>query len=145
MAVNCRVIPTNTLGLAGVTVIEERVGTVRVVLSERLAKVAVMVLVPTATAVARPLVFIVATDVFDELQVTCVVISWCVPSAYMLVAVNCWVVPRGTLGLAGVIAMEDGSAADNGTGGISFPPLPPPPPVAIIEAIPIITRHAKRK
>ena len=133
------------LGLAGVTAIEERVGTVRIALPEKPPKVAVMVVVPIATAVARPVAFIVATDVFDEVQVTCVVISCCVLSAYMLVAVSCWVVPRGTLGLAGVIAMEDGSAADNGTGGISFPPLPPPPPVAIIEEIPIRTRHAKRK
>jgi hypothetical protein len=124
---------------------EERVGTVRVVFPEKFPKVAVTVVVPIATAVARPLVFTVATDVSDEVQVTCVVTSCCVPSAYMLVAVSCWVVPRGTLGLAGVIAIEDGSAADSGTGGISFPPLPPPPPVAIIEEIPIITRHAKRK
>jgi hypothetical protein len=39
--------------------------------------------------------------------VTCVVISWVVPSEKVPVAVNCWVVPPGTLGLAGVIAMED--------------------------------------
>jgi len=38
-------------------------------------ELAVMVVVPSATAVARPLLSIVATDVSDELQVTCVVIS----------------------------------------------------------------------
>jgi hypothetical protein len=40
------------------------------------AEVAVMVVVPAATAVARPLLLTVATDGFDELQVTSVVISW---------------------------------------------------------------------
>ena len=67
---------------------EDRVAkiTVRVVLpkepvSEKLlgvAEVAVMVAVPAETAVARPLLSTVATDGFDELQVTCVVISWVV-------------------------------------------------------------------
>ena len=73
--------------MAGVTVKEVRVAevTVRVVLAEVLlveklfgaVEVAVMVAVPTETAMARPVVLsIVATDVSDELQVTCVVISW---------------------------------------------------------------------
>jgi hypothetical protein len=67
---------------------EDRVAkiTVRVVLpkepvSEKLlgvAEVAVMVAVPAETAVARPLLSTVATDGFDELQVTCVVMSWIV-------------------------------------------------------------------
>jgi len=76
------------LGLTGVTAMEDRVVevTVRVVLPvepvlEKLlgvAEVAVMVAVPTETPVARPLLLTVATDGFDELQVTCVVISWIV-------------------------------------------------------------------
>jgi hypothetical protein len=37
-----------------------------------------MVAVPSETAVARPLLLTVATDGFDELQVTSVVISWLV-------------------------------------------------------------------
>jgi hypothetical protein len=46
------------------------------VLPEILPDVAMMAVVPAATAVARPLlVLTVATDVFDELQVTCVVMS----------------------------------------------------------------------
>ena len=108
-AVNCWVVPTGMLGLAGVTAMEDRVAevTVRVVLPEILPEVAVMVAVPAATAVARPLLLTVATDVLDEVQVTCVVISWVVPSEYVPVAVNCWVVPAGMLGLAGVTDMED--------------------------------------
>jgi hypothetical protein len=70
------------LGLAGVTDMEDRVAevAVRVVLPEILPEVAVMVAVPAEKAVARPLILTIATDVFDELQVTCVVILWLVPS-----------------------------------------------------------------
>ena len=82
--------------------------TVRVVLPEIAAvEVAVMVAVPATTAVARPLLSIVATDVFEEFQVTCVVISWVDPSEKVPAAANCWVNSMGTLGLAGVTAMEE--------------------------------------
>ena len=60
-------------------------------------KVAMMVAVPAATAVTRPLLLTVATDGSDELQVTWVVISLIVPSEYMPVALNCWVTPAGML------------------------------------------------
>jgi hypothetical protein len=81
-AANCLLFPAGTLGLAGVTDMEIRVAefTVRVVLPEILPEVAVIVVVPAATAVARPLLLTVATDVLDELQATWVVISWLVPS-----------------------------------------------------------------
>jgi len=61
---------------------EERVAvvTVRVVFPEVLPDAAVMIAEPAAMAVARPLLLTVATDVLDELQVTCAVISWLVPS-----------------------------------------------------------------
>ena len=107
-AANCWVIPAGMLGLAGVTVMEDRVAevTVRVVLPEILPEVAVIVAVPAATAVARPLLLTVATDVLDELQVTCAVISWLVPSEYLPEAASCWLFPAGMLGLAGVTDME---------------------------------------
>ena len=65
------------LGLAGVTEIEDRVAefTVRLALPEIMPEVAVMAALPAATAVARPLLSTVATDVLDELQVTCAVIA----------------------------------------------------------------------
>ena len=66
-----------------------------------------MVVVPGATAVARPLLFTVATDVLDDFQMTRVVITWVVPSEYMPEAVNCLVFATGTLGFAGVMDMED--------------------------------------
>ncbi len=52
----------------------------RVVLPEILPEVAVMVAVPGATAVARPLLLTDATPVLEELQVTRAVISRLVPS-----------------------------------------------------------------
>ena len=65
------------LGVVGATSMEDRVAEVtgRVVLPEILPKVAVMIAVPAATAVASPLLLTVATDVLEELQVTWVVIS----------------------------------------------------------------------
>jgi hypothetical protein len=68
--------------LAGIKDIEERVAevTVTVVFPEILPEAAEMIAVPGATAVARPLLLTIATAVFDERQVTCVVISWLVPS-----------------------------------------------------------------
>ena len=82
MAVNCRLTPTGMLGAVGVTAMEDRVAgvTVRVVLPEILPKVAVMVVVPAETAVARPLILTVATDMLEEVQPTWVLISWLVPS-----------------------------------------------------------------
>ena len=84
-AVNCFVFPSGTLGLAGVTDIEDKVArfTRKVVFPESLLEVAVTVAVPGATAEARPLLLTVATDASDEIQVTCVVISWVVPSEYV--------------------------------------------------------------
>jgi hypothetical protein len=51
---------------------EDRVpeATVRVVFPEIVPEVAVMVVVPAATAVTRPLLLTVDTCVFDEVQVT---------------------------------------------------------------------------
>ena len=54
--------------------------TVRVVLPEILPKLAVIMLVPAATAATRPLLLMVAVDVSEELQVTCEVKSKVVSS-----------------------------------------------------------------
>ena len=79
------------LGLAGVTDMDDKVAavTVRVVVPEIPPKVAVMLEVPAATAVARPLLSIVTTGVLDELQVTCEDTSWLVPSEYVPEAAIC--------------------------------------------------------
>jgi hypothetical protein len=115
VAVNCWVAPKVKLGLVGITDIEMRVAefTVRVANPVIPCKPAPMLAVPVATAVARPLPLMVATDVFDEPQETWAVISWFVPSEFVPIAINCWVAPAGMLGVAGVTVMVDR-------------PLPPP-------------------
>ena len=84
VAINCWVAPTGTLGSAGVTDMAERVAvfTVRVVLPEdpeaekllAMVEVAVIIVVPAAMPVAKPLLLTVATNVFDELHATSMVI-----------------------------------------------------------------------
>jgi hypothetical protein len=72
-AVNCWGIPvpTDMLGLAGVTSMEIRVGvTVRVADPDLIPELAMIVAVPIDTPFARPLLPTVATGVLDELQVT---------------------------------------------------------------------------
>ena len=112
VAVNCWVAPPGMFGLAGVTAREDSVEevTVRVVFPETVPTLAVMVAVPAARAVARPLLLTVATVVSEELQETWVVISPLGPIANVPVAVNCWVAPTDMVALAGLTAMEVGSA-----------------------------------
>ena len=140
-AINCWATPTGVLGLAGIKAMEDRVAevTVRAVLPEILPEVAVMVAVPAETHVARPLLLIVATDVFDEVQVTCMLTSWLVPSEYLPVAINCWVVPAGMLGAAGVTVMEDRVAEV--TVRVVLPEILPE--VAVMVAVPA-ERHVAR-
>ena len=59
--------------VADVTV--RAVSPVRLVLPKLVPEVAVMFAVPGARAVAKPVLLTVATDVLDEVQVTCAVIS----------------------------------------------------------------------
>ena len=70
--------------------------------------VAVMMGVPAATAVARPLVLTtVAMTVSDDDHVTDAVMSALEPLEYVPVAVNCWVAAIVMLGVAGVTAIEE--------------------------------------
>jgi hypothetical protein len=115
-AENCWVSPTGMAGFTGVREMEDSVAdvTARVVLPGRAVPdlaVAVMVAVPPATAVARPLLLTVATDGLDEVQETCLVRSWLVPSEYMPEAENCWVSPAGMLGFTGARNKENRVAA----------------------------------
>jgi len=119
------------------------------VLPEILPEVAVIIVVPFEVAVrARPLLLTVATEAFDEVQATCVVISWLVPSEYVPVAANCWVtcwLPSavstliGMLGFAGVIAMEDRIAGF--TVRVALPEILPE--VAVMVAVPSATPLAR--
>lgn len=112
MAVNCLVVPFAIDGVAGVTEMETSVADVTVNVVEPLTplvgSVAVIVVVPIAMDVAKPLepaalltttfgepvaleiaLLIVAAPVLDELHVTAVVRSCVVPSVNVPVAVNC--------------------------------------------------------
>jgi hypothetical protein len=68
------------LRLEGVTDMDESIPELKTLSptpgEDMIPEVAVMYAVPPETAVARPLLLTVATDVFDEVQVTCVVMSW---------------------------------------------------------------------
>ena len=85
--------------------------TVTVELPEALPRLAETIAVPAETAVAKPPLVTVITGVFDEPQVTCMVISWLVPSEYVPMAVNCGASPTGIRGLAGITDMKDRVAA----------------------------------
>jgi len=94
--------------LTGVTAIETSVDWLTVSVADALIdpELAEIVDVPTATPVARPPAAIVATEVADELQLAVLVRFWVLPSLYVPVAVNCWVVPAAIDGLAGLIEIE---------------------------------------
>ena len=72
MAVNCWVVPAAIEGVAGLTAMLTRVAalTVRVVLPLTSPSVAPMLLVPTASPVARPPALMVATAGVAEAQPT---------------------------------------------------------------------------
>jgi hypothetical protein len=81
---------------------------------------ALIVAVPAAVAVVRPVVSMAATAEAEDVQVTDAVKSCELLSENTPVAVNCCVVPVATVGVAGVTAME--------ISVLPLPPLPPPQP-----------------
>ena len=82
---------------------------------------------------------IVATEVVAEAQVTWLVRSWVELSEKVPVAVNCSVSPLGTLGLAGVTAIDCRTAA------VTVSTVEPvmPPSVALIVDVPVATPVAR--
>jgi hypothetical protein len=106
-----------------VTAIETSVEPVTVSIVEPITPplVAVIIVLPGATAVARPAVEMVAVAVMLEAQVTDAVMSLVVASLYVAVAVNCWVVPFAIDMFVGVIAIELSVAG----------PIPPMPAVPV--------------
>jgi hypothetical protein len=94
VAVNCLVVPTAIVELAGVTVIETKLAPVTVSVAVPLTDpdVAVTVAVPVPTLVAHPVVSTVAIELEDDVQVTagrsCVL-----PSSKFPTALNCSPVP----------------------------------------------------
>jgi hypothetical protein len=78
-------------------------------------EVAVMVELPTPVPVATPVLTIVATVVKDELQLTALVRVCVLPSLYVPVAVNCWLVPFAIETVTGLTAMATSSGAVTAT------------------------------
>jgi len=78
----------------------------RLVEPETAPEVAVMVILPKATLVAKPPALIVAAAVLLELHVTEFVMFTVVLSAKVPVAVNCKAVPAKTVGFTGVTTIE---------------------------------------
>lgn len=128
IADNCSLAPVAMDELAGITASETRAADVTARLAEPLnpPKVAVMLVVPTATLLATPAEVMVATDVADDVQLTELVRSRLLPSLYLPVAVNCCPRPNATDALAGEtwIAVSDTEA---GVGSPAVPTWPAPP------------------
>ena len=127
---------------------EDRVAadTVTIALPDWLPNLAVMLAVPAATGEARPLLLTSATDGFDEVQITCVVISWLVPSEYTPVAINCWATPASMVALAGVTDTGDGAMVAEVTARVVLPEIVLPlifPGVAVMVALPVATAVAR--
>ena len=70
-----------------------------------------MVLLPFPTPLAKPVLLTVATEVFEELQVTEFVRFCVLPSLYLPVAVNCCVPPFAIDGFAGVTVIDESTTA----------------------------------
>ncbi len=113
--------------------------TVRVVETEMLPEVAVIVALPVVTAVTCPLepaaLLIATTDAADELQVTVDVIFCVLLSENVPIAVNCTLVLRTMPELTGVTAMDTRVAEL--TVSVVEPEMLPE--VAVIVAVPAAT------
>ena len=141
VAVNCCVVPSEIDGLAGVTAIETNAAavTVNVVLPAIEPEVAVILAEPVPTALANPCelaaLLTVATVVVSELHCTVFVMFCVLPLVNVPVAVNCCVVPKGMLGIAGVAAIET-KAAD-----VTFSVVEPvtDPDIAVAVVLPTAT------
>ena len=135
----CWVVPRIMLGLVGVTAMDTSVAavTARVVDPDMVPDVAVSVVEPVVVGVANPFdpaaLLMVATLVLEELQVAVVVRFWVLPSEYVPVAVNCWVVPRAMLGLVGVTAIDLSVAAV--TVRVVDPDIDPDVAVIVVEPV----------
>lgn len=101
-------VPSEVEELVGVTVILVSVAevTVRVAVFEIEPEVAVIVVCPAASPVAKPVELMLATFVDEELQVTVLVMFCWLPSLKFPIAVNCWAVVDAMVGFAGVTVIE---------------------------------------
>ena len=116
VASNVCVVPAGKEGDGGVTVIDTSAAgvTVRIVPPLTFAYVAVIVVAPAAVAIAKPFepgTFEMIASGLPALMlvavhVTAAVTSLIEPSVSVAVAVNCWIVPTGLRGSAGVTSTD---------------------------------------
>lgn len=140
---NFLVVPLAMVGFDGIKVMEVIVAedTLRLVVPDMLPEVALITVVPAATALALPSVVMVALDVSEEFQVTPEVRTLVVPSEYAPVAVNCWAVLMAIVGVAGVIFIEFSViGGGSGTSRVVVPEISPK--VAVIVVLPTATAVA---
>jgi hypothetical protein len=133
VAVNCLVVPTAIVELAGVTAMDTKVAPVTVSDAVPLteAEVAVIVVVPVPMLVASPLASTVATELEEDVQVTDGK-SWVLPSSKLPTALNCSEVPSAMDWLAGLTEIETRCAGTTVTTVLSVKE----PTVAVIVAVP---------
>jgi hypothetical protein len=98
-------------------------------------KLAVIVEIPTAKDVVRPVELHKATLEFEVFHVTAFVRSCVLPSEYVPVALNCSVSPRAKLGIVGLTAMDTSVAAETER----FVVVEMSPEVALIVVTPVVT------
>jgi hypothetical protein len=107
VAVNCFVVPTAMLELAGVIATDTNVALLT--LSEAVPvtepEVALIVADPAPTEVASPEALTVTVPGADDDHVTDVK-SWVLPSSKVPTALNCWVVPRAIEAVPGITSIE---------------------------------------
>jgi hypothetical protein len=110
VAMKCTIVPMGIVVLVGVVAIDVSTAGVTVSVADdevTESNIAVMAVDPTSTAVARPVLLIVATVVLDELQIADAVRSCVLPQPVVPVAVNCCVVPLAILAFPGATAIVD--------------------------------------
>jgi len=118
VAMNCCVVPDPMDGPGGFTVIETSVAllTVRVVEAVIEPDVAEMLELPVAMQVVKPALpvalLVDATEILDEAHCTMPVTSWVLPSLKVPLAVNCWMLPTGAVGFAGLTVMPVKTAVE---------------------------------
>lgn len=137
MAVNFIDVCVSIVGLAGVTVIDTSltVDTVSFVEAEMVPIDAVMVVLPIATLLAKPVLSIVAVPAADVVHKTVLVTSCVELSLNAPVAVNCFVAPAGIVLFKGAIASDNSVALV--TVAESVPDIAPA--VAVIVVVPAAT------
>src|ERR1700741_4556505 len=130
--------PRGMVGVSGVMAIDESTAfvTVRFVVPEIDADVAVIVAVPTARPLAKPAVVMLAVVFAIALQVTDAVRSCVELSVKVPVAVNCSVTPMGTDGLGGVTAIA--TRAAEVTVRVAVPKIDPEVAVMVEVPVPLV-------